>query len=176
MTMAGDEKLLPCRSGQADNALRHGHARHRGGSKASPTYQSWCAMHTRCRLTGRANAARYLDKGITVCDRWRSFESFLSDMGERPAGTTLDRINSDADYTPDNCRWATPCEQARNTRRNRLDLSTATQVAVARLSGEKCRAIAGRFGISESLPREIVKGRCWPDALAAAKEIVNGNA
>lgn len=160
----GEPKACGCRRG-----VRHGHHRNR---KPTPTYSSWEAMHARCRLSGRPNSDRYHDRGIKVCERWKVFENFLADMGERPPETTLDRVDSNGNYTPENCRWATKWEQARNRRRNRLTLATATQVAVARLRGETCPSIAKRFGISESLPREIAKGRTWPDALAAAKEIV----
>lgn len=69
------------------------------------------------------------------------------------------------------CRWATPTQQARNRRNKRLDFSAAVEVALARLRGEECKSIAARFSISESLPREIVKGRTWPDASKLAHTI-----
>lgn len=158
-------ELKPC-----SNHYSHGHT---VGRKYSPTYHSWQAMIGRCRYQGRDNADRYTKKGISVCERWNSFENFLADMGERPAGKTLDRIDGDKDYSPENCRWSTPTEQARNTRRNVLTLDTAVEVAVLRLDGIHCKEISAMYGISESLPREIVAGRCWKDALQMAHEIRN---
>lgn len=162
------EGLLPC---QASSSLRHGHARHIDGRKATPTYCSWAAMRKRCNDPSRDPEGKYARRGITYDPAWESFERFLADMGERPDGMTLDRIDNSLGYSKGNCQWATPRQQARNRRNARLTLETATQVAVRRLRGESCAALAAEFGISESLPREIVKGRTWPDALAAAKEI-----
>lgn len=146
--------------------VRHGHTI---GGTYTPTYHSWQAMLARCRYLERDANNKHVGRGIGVCERWRSFENFLADMGERPLGTTLDRINNDESYTPGNCRWATPREQARNRRNARLTFEIAVQVAIARLSGERAKTISERFGTSESLPREIEKGRAWPDALAEAK-------
>jgi len=172
-----DAELLPCQTAKSLAQTRHGHtSRQINGDKESPTYRSWLAMRSRCNRIGRDNSDRYAERGVTVCERWGLFDNFLADMGERPDGMTLDRWPDAAgNYEPGNCRWATPREQARNTRRSKLTLETATEVAVMRLRGEECPVIAAKFGISESLPREIVNGRCWPDALAAAKQIMEKN-
>lgn len=83
------------------------------GLSGSRTYSSWAAMIARCKPDGDALYGR---RGIVVCDRWRQFENFLSDMGERPAGTSIDRIDCTGNYEPHNCRWADATTQARNTR------------------------------------------------------------
>jgi hypothetical protein len=75
-------------------------------------------MHDRCNCRTLSGFEDYGGRGITVCERWRDYECFLADMGERPAGTTLDRINNDGNYEPSNSRWATSKQQRANRRRD----------------------------------------------------------
>ena len=151
--------------------VRHGHT---VGREYSPTYQSWQSMLARCRYADRDTHCKHVGRGISCHPKWQNFEAFLADMGERPDGTTLDRIDNDGDYTLGNCRWATPMQQARNRRNSKLTFETAVEVAVAKLRGESAASIAKKYGTSESLPREVSAGRAWPDACLVAKEIVYG--
>lgn len=169
--MAG---LLPKRDPKRWSAQhsRHGHASHLTGQKGTATYRSWLAMRMRCNRVDRDPEAKYAGRGIGYDPRWDIFEEFLKDMGERPEGMTLDRVDNNVGYSVTNCRWATPVQQARNRRNAHLTFDTAVLIAVRRLRGEQCKALAAEFGCSESLPREIVKGRTLPDALARAKQIL----
>lgn len=91
------------------------------GRKNSPEYSSWQAMIARCTRPSHGAYHRYGGRGIKICDRWRhSFEDFFADMGPRPEGLTLDRIDTNGHYEPGNCRWATRAEQSRNQRTNVL--------------------------------------------------------
>jgi hypothetical protein len=85
----------------------HGHAR---DGVLTPTYQSWAAMHKRCSDPNGKDWHLYGGRGVTVCTAWSDFAAFLADMGERPDGLTLDRVNPYGNYEPGNCRWATRLE------------------------------------------------------------------
>lgn len=88
------------------------------GMTNSMTYKTWSGMLSRCRTTSATGYENYGGRGIRVCDRWLDFNNFLEDMGEKPAGMSIDRINSNGDYEPGNCQWSTRKEQNRNQRRN----------------------------------------------------------
>ncbi len=93
---------------------------HTLGKHHSPTYASWSSMLTRCTNPNRSNYAYYGGRGIKVCERWIKFENFLADMGVRPQGHTLGRIDNNSDYCQENCQWETHKQQMRNTTRNKI--------------------------------------------------------
>ena len=87
----------------------------------TPEHNSWAGMKQRCLNPKCHKYPSYGGRGITVCERWMTFENFLSDMGNRPRGTSIERKNNDGNYEPGNCIWATPKQQA-NNRRKRIYL------------------------------------------------------
>ena len=91
------------------------------GQSKTPEYRVWECMHTRCKATTGRDKAWYADRGIFVCEEWRTFERFISDMGPRPSPKhTLDRIDNSGPYSRENCRWAHPFVQQGNKRNNRF--------------------------------------------------------
>ena len=93
---------------------RHGHT-------GTTTYETWRSMRQRCSYKKGNMYYLYGGNGIAVCERWNVFENFLADMGERPENTSIDRIDGTKGYSPDNCRWASPREQAINRSTTRHD-------------------------------------------------------
>jgi len=98
-------------------STKHGHS---SNTHLTPTYHSWVGMMQRCTNPNSRAYADYGGRGIKVCARWRAFANFLEDMGEKPLGLSLDRLDNDRAYGPNNCRWATAIEQARNKRSSRV--------------------------------------------------------
>ncbi len=96
-----------------------------------------------------------------MCERWRKFANFLADMGERPDGLTIDRIDNDGNYEPGNCRWATPREQHLN--RSAVKLSVEIAAEIRRSAGSVSQAFQARkYGVHPSLISRIISGRTWP--------------
>lgn len=90
------------------------------GKTDTSEFNIWLGMKQRCYDKNHKFYSHYGQRGIKVCDRWlNSFENFYKDMGNKPIGYSLDRIDNDGDYEPSNCKWSTPKEQANNVRTNR---------------------------------------------------------
>jgi hypothetical protein len=127
--------------------MKHGQAK-------TPTWLIWVAMVQRCGPTASGkNRAWYFDKGIRVCDRWKSYENFFADMGDRPDGHQIDRIDTNGNYEPGNCRWVTPKINSRNRTNNTRIEFEGELLTVAEWAEKKC------------WPRHVISNRLqygWP--------------
>lgn len=134
-------------------ALKHGNAAH-------PLYNTWTRMHARCYDPNNVRAARYAARGIVVCDRWHDFKLFLADVlpGYEPH-LTLDRVDNDGPYAPDNFRWATNVEQARNRSTTVLSVEAAEQARHLYLSTDLSqREVGEAFGVSRDAVKHVLRG------------------
>jgi hypothetical protein len=109
-------------------AVSENNTRH--GMSHTPTHRSWLAMLQRCDNPNTRDYSRYGGRGISICEDWRTFENFLRDMGERPDGTTIDRIDCNGNYEPSNCRWATHRAQTNNRNVTRMITANGETMAL----------------------------------------------
>ena len=158
----GREKIVVSKSLVAGKCTSCGCARGSHHATKTKTYNAWKVMRQRCRDANATGHERYVDRGICVCERWHDYSNFLADMGPRPfPGASIDRVNNDGPYSPENCRWSTPSQQARNKSNNHfLEMNGETKI----LSDW-----AAQFGINVSTLGFRLK-RCGNDlALALQK-------
>lgn len=128
------------------------------GAPQPPTYKSWAGMLSRCRSKSNPEYKNYGGRGIDVCPRWESFENFLADMGERPAGLSIGRIKNDKGYEPGNCRWEDEFQQASNRRDNRNITHEGQTYCVSewsRITGINKRTICKRLDRGWSIERAL---------------------
>lgn len=127
------------------NRRKHGYA----GDDRPPEYMTWVRMRRRCQNSESDDYSNYGGRGISVCDRWEIFSNFLEDMGKRPSKHhSIDRINNNGNYTPDNCRWATIKQQNRNKRTTReltIERKTLGLGEWAEISGINLETIRSRL-------------------------------
>lgn len=119
-------KTRSCGCWGIENRIKHGHS-------TIKTYDVWKAMRQRVHNSNHPSYCNYGSRGIKVCEEWEDFANFLKDMGECPKGLTIERINNDGDYEPQNCIWATRAEQMRNTRRTHFINVFGKQMCIADL-------------------------------------------
>lgn len=153
----------------ADRSYKHGLSR-------SSEYYTWKTIIQRCTNPNNKSFKNYGGRGIVLCDRWKNFDSFIADMGNRPPWLSIDRIDVNGNYEPDNCRWATSKEQTDNRRPFKYKglhgennptakLSKIDIEHIRRIAGSSTQSrIAEMFDITPSNVSRIIAGKTWRSA------------
>lgn len=148
------------------------------GMTGTRTHSCWAAMRERCNRKNHPFYHRYGGRGIAVCERWNEFLNFLEDMGEMPEGMSLDRIDNDKGYSPENCRWATHAEQCNNTSNNRPITAfgrTQNLKQWAREYGMSHQALRHRlnagWGVERALTTPLDKGNAYKIGTRVARTV-----
>lgn len=132
---SGNTASCGCRNLELMRQRATTHGMSPSGAQPHPLYATWAQMRHRCTSRWRKDFERYGGRGISVCERWQGregFVNFLADMGDRPAGTTLERRDNALGYGPENCVWATTEEQQNNKRTNRVIILGGRPVTLSR--------------------------------------------
>lgn len=146
-----------------------------------PLHRTYEGMIERCYYSKNCRYHRYGGRGIRVCDRWArrpdkkavGFWNFVNDMGAKPKGCTLDRVDPDGDYSPENCRWATKSVQANNKATDRhvrqwlakLSEDKVRAIRKKAAEGQTTASIAEEFGVSPSTVADAIKRRTWKEVI-----------
>jgi len=143
------------RTAEGKFAVVHGHARN-----LNPTREwvTWAGMRNRCLNSNGPKYHHYGGRGISICERWETFENFLADMGPKPVGMTLDRRDVNGNYEPSNCRWATYHEQNTNRRTKSLTDDEVVELKAWLSDGFRGSLLAEMYGVSRSLVSQIKHG------------------
>lgn len=150
------EKAAEKGRGFGERVKKHGHA---AGFDTTPTYCTWQSMKARCLDKNHKQFKNYGGRGIKVCDAWMDFPAFLYDMGERPKGKTIERIDNGGNYEPGNCVWATPKQQSRNKRTNRIIMAFGKNTTIAELAedhGLTYNALYARIVTAKMSPEDAI--------------------
>ncbi len=149
------------RKGRDSSLYKHGMHNH-------CLYKTWFNMISRCTNKNDNAYKNYGGRGISVCERWMDIKNFIEDMGERPAGFSIDRIENDLGYSPENCKWSSDKEQARNRRIVKLTIEKAEEIRKlprksrnGRGDGFSRSEIAAMYGVSVATVKKVLSGEYW---------------
>lgn len=154
---SGHTQSCGCLQPQAAREANTTHGLSRVGGQTTKTFQVWNSMMSRCYGTGK-HTKYYKDKGITVCERWHHYPNFLADMGEAPAGMSIDRNDGEGNYEPSNCKWATDWEQGQNRSNGKIHFSQFPEVLEKR-QYMTLKQLAEHFGVCESTMKDVLYQR-----------------